>query len=186
MAGITSDANTLIDYARRVYQQYTLSYGEPMPCEQLVKAVCNMKQSYTQHGGMRPFGCSFLYAGWDRVYGFQLYQSDPSGNYGGWKATCIGGKLSTAQSIFKSDYNEECSLEEAKALAVKVLGKTIEATTLNHERGTYNPVNSVQFLIIFCLVEVSLLTRSGNSTKINILNFDQVDSFVKSYAPEKK
>ncbi len=135
VAGITSDANTLIDYARRVYQQYTLSYGEPMPCEQLVRAVCNMKQSYTQHGGMRPFGCSFLYGGWDRVYGFQLYQSDPSGNYGGWKATCIGGNLSTAQSIFKSDYNEACSLEEAKALAVKVLGKTIEATTLNHERG---------------------------------------------------
>ena len=28
--------------------------------------------------------------GWDPHYGFQLYQSDPSGNYGGWKATCIG------------------------------------------------------------------------------------------------
>ena len=28
--------------------------------------------------------------GWDRHYGFQLYQSDPSGNYSGWKATCIG------------------------------------------------------------------------------------------------
>ena len=28
--------------------------------------------------------------GWDRHYGFQLYMSDPSGNYGGWKGTCIG------------------------------------------------------------------------------------------------
>jgi len=28
--------------------------------------------------------------GWDRRLGFQLYQSDPSGNYSGWKATCIG------------------------------------------------------------------------------------------------
>jgi len=28
--------------------------------------------------------------GWDKHYGYQLYQSDPSGNYGGWKATCIG------------------------------------------------------------------------------------------------
>lgn len=135
VAGITSDANTLIDYARRVYQQYYLSYGEPMPIDQLVQSVCNMKQSYTQHGGMRPFGCSFLYAGWDRVYGFQLYQSDPSGNYGGWKATCIGGNLSTAQSIFKSDYSEELSLEEVKKLTMKVLNKTIEATSLNHERG---------------------------------------------------
>lgn len=40
--------------------------------------------------GRRPFGVSLLYAGWDKHYGFQLYQSDPSGNYGGWKATCIG------------------------------------------------------------------------------------------------
>lgn len=39
---------------------------------------------------MRPFGVSLLYMGWDKHYGFQLYQSDPSGNYGGWKATCIG------------------------------------------------------------------------------------------------
>lgn len=53
VAGITSDANTLIDYARRIYQQYALSYGEPMPVEQLVQHVCNMKQSYTQHGGMK-------------------------------------------------------------------------------------------------------------------------------------
>ena len=40
--------------------------------------------------GKRPFGVSILYMGWDPHYGFQLYQSDPSGNYGGWKATCIG------------------------------------------------------------------------------------------------
>lgn len=40
--------------------------------------------------GKRPFGVSLLYMGWDKHYGFQLYQSDPSGNYGGWKATCIG------------------------------------------------------------------------------------------------
>jgi len=83
---------------------------------------------------MRPFGVSFLYAGWDRIYGYQLYQSDPSGNYGGWKATCIGGNLSTAQSIFKTDYNEEMGMEETKKLAVKVLSKTIETNKLDHER----------------------------------------------------
>ena len=42
------------------------------------------------HPGKRPFGVSILYMGWDPHHGFQLYQSDPSGNYGGWKATCIG------------------------------------------------------------------------------------------------
>ena len=48
--------------------------------------------------GKRPFGVSLLYIGWDKHYGFQLYQSDPSGNYGGWKATCIGNN--SAVSIF--------------------------------------------------------------------------------------
>jgi 20S proteasome alpha/beta subunit len=29
--------------------------------------------------GQRPFGVSFLFAGWDDHHKFQLYQSDPSG-----------------------------------------------------------------------------------------------------------
>jgi len=36
--------------------------------------------------------------GWDKHFGFQLYQSDPSGNFGGWKATCIGSN-SQARSL---------------------------------------------------------------------------------------
>lgn len=40
-------------------------------------------QGYTQYGGLRPFGVSLLYAGWDKVDQFQLYQSNPSGNYDG-------------------------------------------------------------------------------------------------------
>ncbi len=90
VAGITSDANILINTARVAAQRYTFTYGEPMPVEQLVQSLCDTKQGYTQFGGLRPFGVSFLFAGWDAVHGFQLYQSDPSGNYGGWKATAIG------------------------------------------------------------------------------------------------
>ena len=40
----------------------------------MVKVVCNYKQAYTQYGGLRPFGVAFLFAGWDKHYGFQLYQ----------------------------------------------------------------------------------------------------------------
>lgn len=56
----------------------------------MVRGICDYKHSYTQYGGLRPFGVGFLIAGWDEQNGFQLYQSDPSGNYGGWKATVIG------------------------------------------------------------------------------------------------
>lgn len=73
--------------------RFLYTYQEQMPIEQIVKSICNYKQAYTQYGGLRPFGTAFLFAGWDRNFGFQLYQTDPSGNYSGWKATVIGNNL---------------------------------------------------------------------------------------------
>lgn len=101
VAGITSDANVLTNELRLISQRYLLQYEESIPCEQLVSRLCDTKQAYTQFGGKRPFGVSLLYGGWDHHYGFQLYQSDPSGNYGGWKATCIGNNSTAAISILK-------------------------------------------------------------------------------------
>jgi 20S proteasome alpha/beta subunit len=89
-SGLTADANILIGQARTAAQQYRYRYQEFMPVEQLVQRVCNYKHAYTQFGGLRPFGVAFLFAGFDNQFGFQLYQSDPSGNYSGWKATVIG------------------------------------------------------------------------------------------------
>lgn len=54
--------------------RYLFDYQEPIPVENMVKVVCNYKQAYTQYGGLRPFGVAFLFAGWDKHYGFQLYQ----------------------------------------------------------------------------------------------------------------
>lgn len=97
VAGITADANVLTTELRLIAQRYLLQYAEPIPCEQLVSALCDVKQAYTQYGGKRPFGVSLLYMGWDRHYGYQLYQSDPSGNYSGWKATCIGNNSAVSK-----------------------------------------------------------------------------------------
>ncbi len=77
---------------------------------------------------------SYLFAGWDRHYGFQLYQTDPSGNYGGWKATAIGANSAAASSILKSDYKEELSLSDALSLTIKVLTKTMDSTTLSPDK----------------------------------------------------
>ncbi len=85
--------------------------------------------------GKRPFGVSILYMGWDSHYGFQLYQSDPSGNYGGWKATCIGSNHQAAISMLKQEYKETPSLQDALELTVKVLTKTLDSTRLNSDKG---------------------------------------------------
>ena len=134
VAGVNSDANTLINSARLFAQRYQMSYSEPVPIEQLVHNLCDQKQGYTQFGGLRPFGVSFLFAGWDKNSGFQLYQSDPSGNYTGWTATAIGANSQAARSLLKSEYVENMNVLDAKKLAVKVLKQTMDSTTLLPEK----------------------------------------------------
>ncbi|KAG0639453.1 nucleophile aminohydrolase [Tuber brumale] len=144
VAGMTADANILINYARQAAQNYLLTYNEDIPCEQLVRRLCDLKQGYTQHGGLRPFGVSFIYAGYDSQREFQLYQSNPSGNYGGWKATSVGANNASAQSLLKQDYKEDCDLKEACAIAVKVLSKTMDSTTLSNEKIEFATVGKTE------------------------------------------
>ncbi|EPY89383.1 hypothetical protein CB1_000113005 [Camelus ferus] len=169
VAGITSDANVLTNELRLIAQRYLLQYQEPIPCEQLVTALCDIKQAYTQFGGKRPFGVSLLYIGWDKHYGFQLYQSDPSGNYGGWKATCIGNNSAAAVSMLKQDYKEgEMTLKSALALAIKVLNKTMDVSKLSAEK-----------------VEIATLTRENGKTVIRVLKQKEVEQLIKKHEEEE-
>jgi 20S proteasome subunit alpha 3 len=100
--------------------------------------------------GLRPFGVSFLYAGYDEHFGFQLYQSDPSGNYSGWKAACIGSGSNNAQSLLKQEFKDKedgLSLAEAKKVAVKVLSKTMDATTLGSDKRNCFFLSFVQIVL---------------------------------------
>ena len=72
--------------------------------------MADEKHVYTQMGNSRPFGVSLMHAGWDSVQGFQLYCSDPSGNYAAWKAHATGKNSVNAISTLKDDYNEEMTL----------------------------------------------------------------------------
>lgn len=57
----------------------------------------------------------------DEHYGFQLYQSDPSGNYGGWKAVAIGAGAQAAQNLLKTEYKEETTVGRGHAWGQRVL-----------------------------------------------------------------
>jgi 20S proteasome subunit alpha 3 len=160
---LTADANILIDQARLNAARYAYQYQEPIPIENLVEHVCNYKQAYTQYGGLRPFGVAFLFAGYDEAHGFQLYQSDPSGNYSGWKATVIGANNQAGKSLLKTEYGvskkdaatgggggdgdemkmddapitemiEMPDVAEACRLAVKVLNKTMDGAVASAEK----------------------------------------------------
>jgi len=134
VAGINSDASILINRARYYGQIYRRTYNEEISCEQLVRHLSDLKQGYTQHGGLRPYGVSLLYAGYDDDHEFQLFLSNPSGNYSGWKATSIGSNNSTAQTVLKQEFKENLPLKDAVALAIKVLSKTMDSSTLSSEK----------------------------------------------------
>jgi len=170
VAGITSDANVLTNELRLIGQRYYYQYGESMPCEQLVSWLCDIKQTYTQYGGKRPFGVSILYMGWDKQLGYQLYQSDPSGNYSGWKATCIGQNSSAAVSQLKQEYKEgEMTLASALDLSVKVLSKTLDMTKLTPDK-----------------IELATLSRKDDKTVIRILPADEVNALIAKYEAAEK
>ena len=93
--------------------------------------------------GLRPFGVSLLYAGYDPHYNFQLYHSDPSGNYSGWKATCIGANNGTAQSLLKQEYKDDIEVKDAIGLVLRTMSKTMDSTTLGSEKCAYYISNDV-------------------------------------------
>eukprot|EP00099_Drosophila_melanogaster_P023949 NP_651843.1 proteasome alpha3 subunit, Testis-specific [Drosophila melanogaster] len=163
--GNTADGNVLVNQLRMIAQQYQFNFGEMIPCEQLVTNLCDIKQAYTQYGGKRPFGVSFLYMGWDCRFGFQLYQSDPSGNYSGWKATCIGRKSGAAmemlqKELFSKGYVSP-SVEEAKDVAIKVMGMTLGRDSLTPEK-----------------LEIAFVQRYGNTTVFHILEKNEIHRLI--------
>jgi len=167
VAGLTADANILINNARLQSQRYLYTYQESMPVEQLVQRVCNYKQAYTQYGGLRPFGVAFLFACWDEHHGYQLYMSDPSGNYSGWKATCIGQNNQAGKGLLKNEYKPELSVEEALKLAAKVLVKTMDATVPSADR-----------------IEFCALTNKDDQLVQRILSFDETNTILDAVKAE--
>ncbi|EDW53597.1 proteasome subunit alpha type-4-like [Drosophila sechellia] len=171
--GNMADGNVLVAQLRLSTQQYLVNFGEMIPCEQLVRSLCDIKQAYTQYGGKRPFGVSFLYMGWDRRFGFQLYQSDPSGNYSGWKVTCIGRKSGAAMEMLQNELFSKgyvCpSLEEAKDVAIKVMGMTLD-------RGSLTPAN----------LEIASIQRFCDTTVFHMLEKNEIHRLIEKYNILKK
>ena len=126
VSGIVADANYLIDMGRLHCMRHTYAQRSPIYVEEVVKHLANYKHSYTQYGSSRPFGVSLMYAGYDRQCGFQLYSSDPSGNYAAWRAHATGKNCVNSISTLKEDYTEGMTLDEGVIMAAKILGKSME------------------------------------------------------------
>ncbi len=126
VVGLGSDARILIDQARVFSQSNRLMYDEPIDVEIMTKRIGDIKQLYTQHAGVRPFGVSIIFGGVDKR-GNKLFSTDPSGSYRGYKAVAVGIGRETVENILKAEYKEDLTLDSAIKLAVKCLVKALEA-----------------------------------------------------------
>ncbi len=126
VVGLGSDARILIDQARVSAQGNRLTYDEPIDIEMITKRICDIKQLYTQHAGVRPFGVSIIFGGTDKT-GSRVFSTDPSGSYRAYKAVAVGIGKETVENILKEEYKENMSLEETTKLCIKCLVKSLEA-----------------------------------------------------------
>jgi len=129
IVGLSSDARILLDQARVNAQSNKLTYDEPIDVEVVTKRISDVKQLYTQHAGVRPFGVSIIFAGVDKTGG-RVFGTHPSGTYRGYKATAQGAGRDTVLAILKDEQRDDMKLEEAIKLATKCLIKALEARQL--------------------------------------------------------
>lgn len=124
-SGLIADARILADYAREEASDYKFRYNEDIPVVELVKRISNLKRIYTQYGGVRPFGVSFLIGGIDD-FGTHLFETDPSGAYKQYKAGAIGEKRDVISEIFEKKYKDNMNFKDAIKLIFNATSKALE------------------------------------------------------------
>ncbi len=169
IAGLHADARRLIDHARVQAQINRLSYDEPISIQSLVVDICNVKQAFTQIGGYRPFGVSLLLGGVDS-HGPQLYTTDPSGSFWGWKATAIGKESDVVRDYFEEHYSPDIDVEGALRLAMDGLLKA------RGEQEEFDPVKKAE------TIEVGRIDTEERMFRI--LSHDEVAEILKKMAGE--
>ncbi|MFX1309046.1 MAG: archaeal proteasome endopeptidase complex subunit alpha [Promethearchaeota archaeon] len=132
ISGLHADSRALINYARVQAQSFRLTYDEPVRLNMLAKAIADLKQQYTQFGGVRPWGCALFFIGID-ASGPQIFTTSPSGIYRSFKAYAIGTGEAEAREYLQENYNESMTFDELINFTLKSLKESIdeEATKEN-------------------------------------------------------
>lgn len=117
--GLVADARVLIEFARIRAQINRITFGEPISAHSISKQVANRKQQFTQFGGMRPYGLSFLIAGTNKVP--HLFETDPSGTIREWEAHAIGRGSKAAIEILEKDFKPGMTRDQALSVGLKAM-----------------------------------------------------------------
>ncbi|MEM2583723.1 MAG: archaeal proteasome endopeptidase complex subunit alpha, partial [Candidatus Thermoplasmatota archaeon] len=133
-SGLVADARALVERARIEAQINRLTYDKPIQVKTLTRKICDFKQTYTQYGGVRPFGTALLIGGIDES-GAHLFATDPSGAMVEYKATAEGEGRDAAIEYFEKNYKENLSLEEAIEMGIEAIKSSKEDKKIETEIG---------------------------------------------------
>jgi len=122
--GYIMDGRVLIERAQLIAQQHQVTYSVPIETFGLVKEVSDIKQSYTQYGGARPFGVSILFIGVDDEKP-ALYSTEPTGIFFEYKATAVGEGADAVKEVLKKEYSEEMTMDDAIKLCIRALKRAL-------------------------------------------------------------
>ena len=147
ISGLHADSRMLINYARVQAQSFRLTYDEPVRLGMLVKSIADLKQMYTQYGGIRPFGCALFFIGID-AQGTQIYTTSPSGIYRSFNGYAIGSGETTAREFIIKNYKPNLEFNELVKLSIEALKEaTEEDLTVDTLRLSYVKSDNKQFKI---------------------------------------
>ncbi|MHA2397583.1 MAG: archaeal proteasome endopeptidase complex subunit alpha [Promethearchaeota archaeon] len=147
ISGLHADSRMLINYARVQAQSFRLTYDEPVRLNMLAKTLADMKQMYSQYGGIRPFGCALFFIAID-ASGTQIYTTSPSGIYRSFKAYALGSGEASAREYITEHYKEDMTFEEIVTLCLQTLKESIdEDATKDNVRLAYIRGDTKKFYV---------------------------------------
>lgn len=129
-AGILSDARVLIERAQLIGQQHRVTYDSPIDVGSVIKDISDVKQQFTQHPGVRPFGVAVMIAGVDSRN--KLYVSDITGNYFEFYASAIGENDEKIKELLRKEYKSGMKIDEALKVGLNIF-KEIKGKNFNVE-----------------------------------------------------
>ncbi len=124
-AGILSDARILINHVRVSAQQHRVTYDSAIDVESIIREISDIKQQYTQHPGVRPFGVALMIAG-KNGGNCKLYTSDITGNYFEYNAVSIGENDDKIKELLRKKYKREMNTEEGIKLGLDIFKQVLE------------------------------------------------------------
>ncbi len=146
ISGLHADSRILVDYARVQCQVHRLTYSEPVRIQTITRKLADIKQQYSQHGGVRPFGSALLIIGVDPDGIPRVMTTSPSGTFWAWKGTAMGRNAEEAREKLNKVLKDDLTFDELIKTGIKILreateeeieDETIQVGCVNAEDGQF-------------------------------------------------